>query len=46
MPSLRHLLEDLQKLDVPPDDVRLPGTLYDSLIADAEESIEENPEEE
>lgn len=46
MPTLRHLLEELQKLAVDPDDVRVPGALYDRFIEQAEESIEQNPEEE
>jgi len=45
MPNLKHLLEELKELDIPPEEVRIPGQLYDSLIADAEESSEENPEE-
>ena len=45
MPNLRHLLEDLEELGVEPNRVRIPGQLYDSMVSDAEESIEENPEE-
>ena len=45
MPNLKHLLEELAELDVAPEEVRSPGQLYDSLIADAEESIAEEPEE-
>jgi len=33
MPSLRHLLDELGKLNVEPDDVRLSGQLYDELLA-------------
>ena len=46
MPNLKHLLEDLEELDVAPEKVRIPGQLYDSMVADAEETIEENPAEE
>jgi len=46
MPTLRHLIEELQKLRVDPDDIRIPGQLYDNMVADAEDSIEENPEKE
>ena len=46
MPNLKHLLVDLEELGVEPDIVRIPGQLYDSMVADAEESIEESPEEE
>ena len=45
MPTLRHLLDELRKLAVDPDDVRLPGQLYDDLVEQAED-VEENPEEE
>ena len=45
MPNLKHLLEELEELGVEPNTVRIPGQLYDSLISDAEESIEENPAE-
>ncbi len=33
MPSLRYLLDELGKLNVEPDDVRLSGQLYDELLA-------------
>jgi hypothetical protein len=45
MPTLRHLLEDLKKLGADPDEVRLPGELYDDLYEQAEDAIEKNPEE-
>ena len=44
MPNLKHLLDDLEEIGVEPDRVRIPGQLYDSMVADAEETIEENPE--
>ena len=44
MPTLRHLLEELGLIGVKPDDVRLPGTLYDDILADAEEDSEEEEE--
>jgi hypothetical protein len=46
MPNLRHLLDDLEEIGVDPHRVRIPGQLYDNMVADAEESIKENPEEE
>ncbi len=46
MPNLKHLLEDLEEIGVEPTRVRIPGQLYDSMVADAEESTEENPAEE
>ena len=45
MPTLRHLFEELQKLAVDPDEIRVPGKLYDDLVEQAEDTIE-NPEEE
>jgi len=33
------LLEGLEELGVEPDRVRIPGQLYDSMVADAEESM-------
>ena len=45
MPNLKHLLEDLGEISVEPDRVYIPGQLYDSMVANAEESVEENPEE-
>jgi len=38
MPTLKHLIEELRKIDVDPDEVRIPGQLYDDLIDDAEAS--------
>jgi hypothetical protein len=46
MPTLKQLVEELKKLDIDPDEVRLPGELYDNLVEQAEDSTEENPEEE
>ena len=42
MPNLKHLLDDLEDIGVEPDKVRLPGQLYDNIVADAEETS--NPE--
>ena len=42
MPNLKHLLDDLEDLGVDPKEIRIPGQLYDNLVADAEESG--NPE--
>ena len=46
MPNLKHLLEDLEDLGVEPKQIRIPGQLYDNLVADAEESSTENPDDE
>ena len=45
MPTLKHLLEDLKKLAVDPDEVRVPGKLYDDLVEQAEDTIEEDEQE-
>jgi len=45
MPTLKHLLDELRKIDVNPDEVRIPGQLYDDLVDDTEDIAEENPEE-
>jgi hypothetical protein len=37
MPTLKHLLEDLKLIGSHPDRVRIPGTLYDELVEQAEE---------
>ncbi|MFC1926222.1 hypothetical protein ACFLWV_00525 [Chloroflexota bacterium] len=41
MPSLRHLLDELNKLRVEPDEVRMPGQVYDDIVDQAEDSIDE-----
>ena len=45
MPTLKHLLEELNKMTVDPDDIRVPGVLYDDLVSQAEDVVE-NPDEE
>ena len=44
MPSLKHLLADLLKLGVEPEDVRISGKVYDRIVKDAEESSDEEEE--
>jgi hypothetical protein len=46
MPTLKHLIEELRKIDVDPDEVRIPGQLYDDLVDDAEDIAEEDSTEE
>ena len=41
MPNLKHLLDDLEELGVEPKNIRIPGQLFDNLVADAEESGED-----
>jgi len=45
MPTLKHLLEELGLIDVKPEDVRIPGQVYDDIVADAEQSSEDEGEE-
>jgi len=44
MPNLKRLLEELEELGVEPDKIRIPGQLYDNIVADAEESSEDEEE--
>jgi len=41
MPSLKHLLDELRKLRADPDNVRIPGQLYDEIVADAEDELDD-----
>lgn len=45
LPSLKHLLDELEKLVVDPDSIRLPAQLYDDLVDQAEDVAEESEEE-
>ena len=42
MPTLRHLIEELGKISVDPDEVHIPGQLYDDLVGDAEDIAAES----
>jgi len=42
MPTLKHLLEELQKIDADPDEVRIPGQLYNDLVDQGEDIVEED----
>jgi len=44
MPTLKHLLEELKKIDVDPDEIRIPAALYDDLIDEAEDLAQKNPD--
>lgn len=44
MPTLKHLIEELKDMSVDPDEIRMPGVLYDELVNQADEVIEENPD--
>jgi len=41
MLSLQHLLDELRKLRVKPEDIRITGRLYDELIDDADDVSED-----
>jgi len=43
MPSLKQLWEEIRRLGVDPDDVRIPAQEYDDIIDDVEEP-DRNPE--
>ncbi len=44
MPNLKHLLDELEELDVDPRQVKLPAPLFDDLVSQAEDGDEENEE--
>lgn len=44
MPNLKHLLDELEELDITPQQVKLPGPLYDDLLDQAEDINEQNEE--
>lgn len=46
MPTLKHLIEELKKIKVDPDEVRVPGQLYDDLVEQAEDVLDEEEKEE
>jgi hypothetical protein len=46
MPTLKHLIEELKDMEVEPDEIRMPGVLYDDLVNQAEDVIEQNPDDE
>lgn len=46
MPSLKRLLEELKRLRVDPDDVRVSGRVYDCLVEQGEELVEGDLDEE
>jgi hypothetical protein len=41
MPTLKQLLEELEEMGVHPRKVRLPGSLYDDLVDQADETDED-----
>jgi len=45
MPTLKHLIEELQELSVDPREIRLPGQLYDELLDQVESVADEEDQE-
>jgi len=41
MPTLQHLIDELRKLRVNPEEIRIKGKLYDELIEDADDVCED-----
>ena len=41
MPNLKQLLDELRELRVDPKQIRIPGPLYDELIDQAEDEIDD-----
>ena len=42
MPTLKHLIDELRRLSVDPDEVRIPGQLYDDLVDQGEDIADED----
>ncbi|MFC2021175.1 hypothetical protein ACFLU1_05260 [Chloroflexota bacterium] len=42
MPNLRHLLDDLDELNIDPKDVQIPGILYDQILDQDESETDED----
>jgi len=45
MPTLRHLFEELGLIGADPSDVRVPAQVYDDIVANAADSVEDETEE-
>ena len=41
MPTLQHLIDELRKLQVKPEQIRIKGRLYDELVDDADDVSED-----
>ncbi len=41
MPTLQHLIDELRKLRINPEEIRINGQLYDELIDDADDVSED-----
>ena len=42
MPTLKHLIDELRRISVDPDEVRIPGQLYDDLVDQGEDIADED----
>jgi hypothetical protein len=42
MPTLKHLIDELQKLSVNPNALRIPGVVYDDLLDQGEDIADED----
>jgi hypothetical protein len=42
MPTLKHLIDELQKLSVDPKELRIPSQLYDDLVDQGEDIADED----
>lgn len=45
MPTLKQLIEELEGINIDPSKVRLPGEVYDALVAHAEDEDDDDEEE-
>ena len=46
MPNLKHLLDGLESIGVEPNEIELDGSLFDALMAQGEEVVDSESEEE
>jgi len=46
MPNLKHLLEELTSLDADPEDVWIPGQVFDDIVDSVDDAVEKNPKDE
>ena len=42
MPTLKHLIDELRRISVDPDEVRIPGQLYDDLVDQGEDLADQD----
>lgn len=46
MPNLKQLIEELERITIDPAKVRVPGVLYDEVVAHVEDEIDAEADDE